>query len=943
MIAPEYFNNHIAVEGEIIVKTVPNNTGSVLLWNPTTKKISTRTTAEIASDFALLTDTSWNNIIGKKWFITDNGNNWDNNTLRIQGKNGYDAGVTFIRDGIDVAQLIFNGYYFSLVTSDSNTGFRQLKTAGVLKDGSSADYFLTGDGGHYSKYGKDDAWLHSSRNFLNGTLIKTTIDYSSVAGSPFFLEMKGNMYGGGMPMDCKVQGYIWDNTIINQIGYSTHQLLTEIIALNLGGELCFWFPRLSYWQGFSVKVTDVSGGPTGTTNKVYSIDDVVDPGGTKRVSIPIVTVATQSWVNDRLTTKANAIENGLAIGFSAGVYPTNAGNEYPFIYHGNPGSNTPYVALATQGFVNTNFIKTPDGYSFRSDGTDLNTVKYTGFLRGQSLINAPGGNTGWWYIAVEAHDTSWVKQTATAYGSGNTANETYQRVLVGGAWGDWQIVWNGGNLNPYNFVTQSYLTSNFYTAVQTNNFFIPKSHPAYEITSTDIGNFRTYIGYADNRQIRPSDVLTTKFHFGFTSWNNDNSAPYADYIHFGGYPDSSGGEQNLIMFKKSGVGIRQYQGSSQGVSPYLSYVDYWHTGNLNIGALVQVGGVNNQGNQIYLAWTGSNLQLTVDSTTIGNMWHSGNLNPTNYIDKTTNDQFITSRKHYFNLGNTNNYNDNSLWVRADDGSNPAMTFFKAGVAASQIVFTGASFQFRNNDSSGYFPVVSNSFILTGGTATQFLKADGSVDSNTYATQNYVQTKIADLVASSPSTLDTLNELAQALGNDPNFATTVATQIGTKANKSTTISAGTGLTGGGDLSDNRTLGIDAGTMAKINHGESAYNWGPHQDAGYIVDDGLFPKLERFQVIDNNPYYVNEAETKIINFIFDSNVNGSVYLDDWWLNQHFIVSNITTVSSVEVYLRDPITSNYILIGTVAPSTTHEYVSCTDHGGHILRKFPDCAMVW
>lgn len=48
-----------------------------------------------------------------------------------------------------------------------------------------------------------------------------------------------------------------------------------------------------------------------------------------------------------------------------------------------------------------------------------------------------------------------------------------------------------------------------------------------------------------------------------------------------------------------------------------------------------------------------------------------------------------------------------------------------------------------------------------------------------ATQSYVSTAITNLVNSAPSTLDTLNELATALGNDPNFATTVATSIGTK--------------------------------------------------------------------------------------------------------------------------------------------------------------------
>ncbi|MBQ5918480.1 MAG: tail fiber protein [Lachnospiraceae bacterium] len=48
-------------------------------------------------------------------------------------------------------------------------------------------------------------------------------------------------------------------------------------------------------------------------------------------------------------------------------------------------------------------------------------------------------------------------------------------------------------------------------------------------------------------------------------------------------------------------------------------------------------------------------------------------------------------------------------------------------------------------------------------------------------ESMVDTKISGLVNSAPETLDTLKELSDALGNDPNFATTVANQIGNKAN------------------------------------------------------------------------------------------------------------------------------------------------------------------
>ena len=48
----------------------------------------------------------------------------------------------------------------------------------------------------------------------------------------------------------------------------------------------------------------------------------------------------------------------------------------------------------------------------------------------------------------------------------------------------------------------------------------------------------------------------------------------------------------------------------------------------------------------------------------------------------------------------------------------------------------------------------------------------------------VATAISNLVNSAPSTLDTLNELATALGNDANFSTTITTALGNKLNSST---------------------------------------------------------------------------------------------------------------------------------------------------------------
>lgn len=58
----------------------------------------------------------------------------------------------------------------------------------------------------------------------------------------------------------------------------------------------------------------------------------------------------------------------------------------------------------------------------------------------------------------------------------------------------------------------------------------------------------------------------------------------------------------------------------------------------------------------------------------------------------------------------------------------------------------------------------------------------------YATESFVNSAVANLVDSSPAALDTLNELAAALGDDPNFSTTITNSIAGKANLSHTHNA-----------------------------------------------------------------------------------------------------------------------------------------------------------
>ena len=61
------------------------------------------------------------------------------------------------------------------------------------------------------------------------------------------------------------------------------------------------------------------------------------------------------------------------------------------------------------------------------------------------------------------------------------------------------------------------------------------------------------------------------------------------------------------------------------------------------------------------------------------------------------------------------------------------------------------------------------------------RVDTLLGTKGYATETYVDTAISDVLDAAPEALDTLNELAAALGDDPNFATTISNGLAQKFN------------------------------------------------------------------------------------------------------------------------------------------------------------------
>ena len=88
------------------------------------------------------------------------------------------------------------------------------------------------------------------------------------------------------------------------------------------------------------------------------------------------------------------------------------------------------------------------------------------------------------------------------------------------------------------------------------------------------------------------------------------------------------------------------------------------------------------------------------------------------------------------------------------------------------------------------------------------------DLGSYATISYVDAEVAGLVDSAPGTLDTLNELAAALGDDANFSTTVTNSIASKLPLAGGQMTGNITFSGTQTVDGRDLSVDGAKLDGI---------------------------------------------------------------------------------------------------------------------------------
>jgi hypothetical protein len=303
---------------------------------------------------------------------------------------------------------------------------------------------------------KADSWYHSNRDFGSGTLIQTNINYAVTYGDPFILEIRGNSYGDGVPYDIQYQGYIYSDTIINHGGYSNGTYISGLVAINYNGNLCFWFPRQSYWNGFYVRVYIPYA--TYPNNRVTSITDSGKPTTAKEVNLsanlrqslhsgnfnsyaPTLTGsgASGTWginvtgsaaslsgyyrADDWLRTVSDAYQfkiygNSRSVIFRTdGVSNPHGGGGYPYIwYYGSSGDSERRMILNTSGDLWTNtYGWLHDYFMPKSGGT------FTGTITAPDIYT----NSGWFRNHTNNNGIYWSQTGWHLYPS--TANDFYIR------------------------------------------------------------------------------------------------------------------------------------------------------------------------------------------------------------------------------------------------------------------------------------------------------------------------------------------------------------------------------------------------------------------------------------------------------------------------------------------------------------------------------------
>ena len=166
--------------------------------------------------------------------------------------------------------------------------------------------------------------------------------------------------------------------------------------------------------------------------------------------------------------------------------------------------------------------------------------------------------------------------------------------------------------------------------------------------------------------------------------------------------------------------------------------------------------------------------------------------------------------------------------------------------------------------SSYANIKANAFYGDGSNLTGIASAYGDSDVAAYLSANGYGTSssiIASITDSAPTTLDTLNELAAALGDDPNFATTVTNSIATKLPLAGGQMTGNITFSGAQTVDGRDLSVDGAKLDGIESGATADQTASEILTAIKTVDGSGSGLDADTLDSMQPTSSNTASTVV----------------------------------------------------------------------------------
>ena len=223
----------------------------------------------------------------------------------------------------------------------------------------------------------------------------------------------------------------------------------------------------------------------------------------------------------------------------------------------------------------------------------------------------------------------------------------------------------------------------------------------------------------DNRTISPSEDDAYRLRFGFTSWANNDSSPYADYLHLRSYSDSSGGNDNLVMFRKDAIGMRIYQAGFGTSVAYSSFKDVAFTDQSFFIGTTSVA-INRASAALTLS--GVNISGTAASETLGTVTGRGASTGTQISVATS-----AAGSMYTGTKAGTSYGDGisgatfkSITDNPNGGSYAFAAYFN-GVSGTNSFYVGA-------DGSGYFRSTLTTSVIKGDSGSDYPHSFTNADS-----------------------------------------------------------------------------------------------------------------------------------------------------------------------------------------------------------------------